>query len=68
MIWLYIAMVAFGILLHVSAHKGGEKKVTWRGVEVQSEWMAPVNFAGVLFWLFGLGLAIYETGRIYWGW
>ena len=68
MIWLYIAMFAFGILLHVSAHNGGEKEIDYRGNEEQSAWMMPVNFAAILFWLAGLALTVYETGRIYGGW
>lgn len=68
MIWLYIAMVAWGVLLHVAAHKGGEKRYdSVVKAETQVPWMLPVNFTAVMFWLAGATLTIYETGRIYGG-
>lgn len=69
MIWIYTALIGWGILLFVSAHRGSEKFYdTTLKADRQPAWMVPVNLTAILFTIAGVTATIYETGRIYGGW
>jgi hypothetical protein len=67
-IWAYFSLLLWGVLLLVSAIRGGRRVTEYRNETVLTGWMIPVVITGVFCILIGGVAVTYETGRLYGGW